>query len=169
MEDADLLPTRAEQSGPQCPLLSGALPAKYDKHDRSDLVSLGYPEESFMRTPNILVVDDEPSVLKLMATALAKHDWQIHQARDAEAALALAAGLHCGLNVLVTDLVMPGMAGEELIRRIRTTCPHIDVVAFSGALPEGSLGLTNVHVLRKPANMSELATVIREVLSVQLS
>jgi DNA-binding response OmpR family regulator len=121
-----------------------------------------------VRTPNILVVDDEPAVLRLMALALARQGWHIYQAKDAVAALATAKGLSCGLNLLITDIDMPGIAGDELIRHIRKMCPLVDVLAISGALPERSNGLSNIPYLQKPFDMMRLAEVSREILSGQL-
>ena len=121
-----------------------------------------------MRAPNILVVDDEPAVLRLMAMALARQGWQIYQAKDAVTAVTTAKGLKCGLNLLITDIDMPGIAGDELIRQIRKMCPLVDVLAISGALPESSHGLANIPYLQKPFDMMRLAEVSREILSSQL-
>lgn len=121
-----------------------------------------------MRTPTILLVDDEPTLLKMMTVALARHKWQVYQAKDAATALEMAATLSCGLNVLVTDLVMPDTQGDELIGRVRRMCPYVDVLLISGALPEGSSGLPNARFLKKPFDMTQLANVIRDMLSVQL-
>lgn len=131
-------------------------------------------EEGKMRTPIILVVDDEPQVLNLMALSLARHarkarqNWQIFQATDAATALTTARKLNCGLNVLVTDIQMPEITGEELIRQIRKICPQVDVLAISGALPDGSPGLANIQLLRKPFDMSLLAESVQDILAVQL-
>jgi DNA-binding response OmpR family regulator len=122
-----------------------------------------------MRTPIIMLVDDEPMMLKLMAVALAREGWQIYQAKDATTALETGKTLACGLNVLVTDIEMPGMPGDELIRHIRKLCPYVDVLAISGALPEGCSGLRNSRVLKKPFKMDLLAEEIQDILSVQVS
>jgi CheY-like chemotaxis protein len=125
-------------------------------------------------TQTILLVDDEPSLLKLMALSLARHarkigqEWQIRKADDAASAMAAVKDLSCGLNVLVTDIQMPEVTGEELIRQVRQACPLIDVLAISGALPEGSPGLANVQVLRKPFAMALLAESVQDLLAVQL-
>jgi hypothetical protein len=60
----------------------------------------------------------------LTALSLARQDWQIHQAKAATAALAIAKKL----------MPIPGITGDELIRQIREACPRIDVLAiFRGA------------------------------------
>lgn len=110
----------------------------------------------------------------LMATSLSRyarrfqHNWQIHPFTDAASVLSAARELRCGINLLVTDVQMPGIPGDELIRQIRRTCPHIDVLAVSGALPQGGAALGNIPILRKPFEMTALAEAVKDILATQL-
>jgi two-component system, cell cycle sensor histidine kinase and response regulator CckA len=64
--------------------------------------------------PVVLVVDDEPAVLHLMARALLEAGYTVHQASNGEDALALAEKLGKPLDLVVTDIRMEPMAGPEL-------------------------------------------------------
>ena len=121
-----------------------------------------------MPTPRILVVDDEIAVLKYMSMILRRHGYEVHTASDASTALQTAEQLLCGLNLLITDVVMPGLNGDELVRSIRQICPHVDVLVVSGAMQEGGKGLVNCPVLKKPFLPTALTTAVSEILSSQI-
>ena len=120
------------------------------------------------RQPTVLLVDDEAALLKLMALRLSRLGWKVHTAPDAVSAISIAERLSCHLNLLITDVNMPGMSGDALIRHIRMACPFVDVLAISGALPERHTGLANIQCLRKPFSMDRLAEAAHEILSAQL-
>lgn len=121
-----------------------------------------------MPTPRILVVDDEIAVLKYMVTILRRHGYEVHSASDAPTALQTAEQLSCGLNLLITDIAMPGVGGDELIRSLRRICPYVDVLVVSGALQEGNRGLVNCPILKKPFLPSSLAEAVKSILSSQI-
>jgi CheY-like chemotaxis protein len=125
-------------------------------------------QESNLRQPTVLVVDDEPALLNLMILKLRRMGWQVHSATSATAALEIADRLACQLNLLVTDIQMPGMPGDELIRCIRKACPFVDVLAITGALPEHAHGLPNVPFLQKPFPMAHLVEAASDILATQL-
>jgi DNA-binding response OmpR family regulator len=121
-----------------------------------------------MSKPNILVVDDEIAVLKYMVTILTRHGYEVHSASDASAALQLVEQLSCGLNLLITDVAMPGVSGDQLVRSLRRMCPYVDVLVVSGALQEGNKGLVNCPVLKKPFLPTALTAAVNEILSRQI-
>jgi two-component system, cell cycle sensor histidine kinase and response regulator CckA len=116
----------------------------------------------------ILVVDDEPAVLKMLARILRGAGFHVFEADAPERALEIADEVQCGLNLLVTDIQMPRMPGDELLRQIRMKCPFVDALAISGALPKGSPGLTGIPVLQKPFGVDELVATVKEMLSRQI-
>ena len=121
-----------------------------------------------MHQPRILVVDDEAALLKYIGTILRRKGYDVYTADEASAALRTAEQLSCGLNLLITDIVMPGMQGDELVRSVRKICPYVDVVVMTGALGESSEGLPNFRLLKKPFQASVLLEAVREILDNQI-
>ena len=70
-----------------------------------------------MRESQVLVVDDDPQILRAVRTSLQGHGYEILTARNGETALDLLPDAHVDLVVL--DLGLPGISGEEVIRRVR--------------------------------------------------
>jgi CheY-like chemotaxis protein len=99
---------------------------------------------------------------------LRRHGYEVHSASDASTALQTVGQLSCGLNLLITDVAMPGMNGDELVRSLRRICPNVDVLVVSGALQEGSKGLVNCPVLKKPFPPTALTEAVEEILSSQI-
>ena len=120
-------------------------------------------------TETVLIVEDEEEILKLAKLALAKHGYYVLSAQSPADALALCEKYGEIIDLLVTDVVMPGMNGKELKERIEVKYPRIKVlfmsgypadnVAHRGVLEEG------VEFLQKPFNQIILAKKIRELLN----
>jgi two-component system cell cycle sensor histidine kinase/response regulator CckA len=121
-----------------------------------------------MLKPRILVVDDEAAVLKYMLAILRRLGGELYSATDASTALQTAEKLTCGLNLLITDVAMPGMNGDELVRSISGICPYVDVLVVSGGLEEGNRGLVNCRFLKKPFLPNSLIEAVSEILSRQI-
>ena len=79
----------------------------------------------------VLIVDDEPGVRTFVDRAMRKIGFRTRVASDGEEALALAADLQ-PLDLLITDLRMPGMRGDELARQLRTRDPDLKVLYLTG-------------------------------------
>lgn len=81
----------------------------------------------------LLVVDDEGPVLKLVARILATDNYEITAAESGETAMrAMQQPGFLGVDLLVTDLMMPGMNGRELAAVVRRTNPHVRVLYVTG-------------------------------------
>lgn len=81
----------------------------------------------------LLVVDDEPAVLRLVARILATENYDVSTAENGDAALRLLQNPGLGLvDLLVTDLMMPGMNGRELAAIVRKSHPHVRVLYVTG-------------------------------------
>jgi CheY-like chemotaxis protein len=78
----------------------------------------------------ILVVDDEPTILKTAALVLASGGYEVHTARDGFEALTVLRGSLP--DILISDLSMPNMSGFELLSVVRRRFPHLPVIAISG-------------------------------------
>jgi two-component system cell cycle sensor histidine kinase/response regulator CckA len=80
-----------------------------------------------------LLVDDEPTVRRVTARALAKRGWLVLEAESAEAALALLdADPGIALTALVSDVVMPGQDGPALVDAVRARYPGLPAILVSG-------------------------------------
>jgi len=116
----------------------------------------------------ILLVEDEHAIRESMRLFLEQIGYTVLPAESPEAALRLAAEQTKPIDLLVTDVVMPGMNGRELSDRLRTEhaalrCLYLsgytaNVIAHRGVLEE------NVHFLSKPCSLNELARTIRGIL-----
>ena len=116
----------------------------------------------------ILLVEDEDAVRNLTRRLLETGGYTVLQASNAEQALEVAQGHSGRLDMLLTDVVMPGMSGPELARGLLAVRPQLRVLFVSGypdeALPsEGGLE-ADASFLQKPFTPETLARKIREVL-----
>lgn len=115
--------------------------------------------------PKVLLVEDDPAQLEIFATELSDHapELTVLTALSAEHALRIINSEE--VNVLVTDLRMPGMDGIELLAQVSRIDPDIASLALSGALTkEMTSDLTKIgvdHVLAKPLPPGMLAEEVR--------
>jgi CheY-like chemotaxis protein len=80
----------------------------------------------------VLLVEDDPMVRRLTTRVLSEAGYDVTVAEDAEAALALVRTPGTEVDVLLSDVVMPGMSGVELAQRVAELVPGIRVVFMSG-------------------------------------
>jgi len=116
----------------------------------------------------ILLVEDEDAVRLFGARALRNKGYQVHEARSGENALDVLRSEE-GIDVLVTDVVMPGMDGATLARLVRMERPHIQVILMSGYAEDVALGdfsgEDGIHFLPKPFSLKQLAGKVKEVMA----
>ena len=114
----------------------------------------------------ILVVDDEPLVQRVNAAELRRLGYQVTCAGSGEEALAHLAEHDADLVLL--DMVMPGMDGLDTFRQIKDIKPNQKVVVYSGfAEPEKVRQIEALGALRilvKPSSIEDLAQALREAL-----
>jgi len=123
--------------------------------------------ESLQGSETVLLVEDEASLRKLAVAFLEQSGYRVLVAENAASALE-AAALHGGIDVLVTDVILPGQSGKELASRLSQTCPNLKVLYVSGytddaLAPHGILG-PNVNFLQKPFARTDLLRKLRETL-----
>ena len=116
----------------------------------------------------LLVVEDEPSILKIVGTTLRRLGYTVIEAGSAREALALAARHEGPLHLLLTDVIMPEMNGFDLYKAIAASRPGIKVVFVSGyaadVFPAADEGKGGVAFLQKPFGIRQLSAKVREVL-----
>jgi PAS domain S-box-containing protein len=117
---------------------------------------------------SVLVVEDERAVLEVITRILRKRGITVHPASRPEQALALAADRTLRLDLLVTDVIMPGMDGGQLLQKLRETRPEIAAVFLSGytddLIAERVAGSV-VHFVQKPFTPAALLAKIDEAAS----
>lgn len=122
------------------------------------------PEAPEIR-PAILLVDDEPRLAELARLALSGR-FEVRSTTSPDEALAL--GADPSVRLLLTDFVMEGMTGVELIRRLRDSRPDLPCVLFSGNLTRASwtaaINSGCRHIFTKPLSLSSIIQVCTELL-----
>jgi len=126
------------------------------------------PETTEPDRETILLVEDEPAILKLGQRMLERLGYHVLAASGPGEALRLAEYYAGTIHLLLTDVVMPDMNGRDLAKRLLTFYPDLrllfmsgytaDVIAHHGVLDEGVL------FLQKPFSKAELSLKVREVL-----
>jgi two-component system cell cycle sensor histidine kinase/response regulator CckA len=112
----------------------------------------------------LLLVEDETAVRELLERILLRAGFDVTSAPDALAAMRLAAEPG-GFDVLVSDVVMPGMSGIELARELRAKDPKLRVLMISGYTEEavGKVGPDGIDLLGKPFSADDLIARVRSV------
>ena len=120
------------------------------------------------RGPTVLLVEDEESVRRLARRFLEAAGYRTLEAPNGADALALCETRGDEIQVLVTDLVMPGINGRELADRICATWPDVRVVFMSGhaaeALGRSLLVDPSIPFLQKPFTRDELVVGVQTAL-----
>jgi len=112
----------------------------------------------------ILVVDDEPNVRQAVCRMLESAGFQVHSCGGVDDAVETAAGID-KLDLLVTDMTMPGMSGRDLVAKLRKRRPTLPVLFTTGYLPsplepEGHDLPPGNEVLLKPFTSQTLSSAV---------
>ena len=134
------------------------------------------PERSDSRMVNghetILLVEDQRAVRELARTVLAGRGYSVIEAQDPEEAVRLADDHGSEIHLLLTDVVMPGMSGYDLAKRLKAQLPDLRVLYMSGyaydQFPEGGTVKEGSAFLQKPFTPNVLAQRVRETLDRQV-
>jgi len=116
----------------------------------------------------VLLVEDEESVRELVRETLKTRGYRVIEASDGIAAMRVSEEYQGNIEILITDVVMPGMSGRELAKRVAAARPNIRVLYLSGytedaIIHEGALE-PGTGFLQKPFTLQVLARKVREVL-----
>jgi CheY-like chemotaxis protein len=114
----------------------------------------------------ILIVDDEQFVRDLLGKVLRRRGHEVTAAGDAHEALrAIESG---DFDLLLTDVVMPGMDGFDLLRRVKSTCPSVRVVVLTAYARKQSISDFLLYgadeYLSKPFQVHELVATLDRVM-----
>jgi PAS domain S-box-containing protein len=126
------------------------------------------PEPSVLGNETILLVEDEAQVLHLGSRILTRHGYKVLPAGAPQQALELASTADGRIDLLITDVVMPGMNGRELQRQLQTQFPRLkclfmsgytaDIISQHGILEDG------IEFMQKPFTIQDLTGKVRSVL-----
>lgn len=116
------------------------------------------------RAPRVLVIDDEVHVRGLLCDLLSFWGYEAHAATSGREGLALFRG--GGFDLVLTDLVMPGVTGLEVAETVRESDPSVEVIMLTGSGADlqhhgRRLGFT---LLRKPLEVQGLETAVKQAL-----
>ncbi len=142
------------------------LPSVQDALEESDPNMTTEPEMGGCET--VLLVEDEESVRELVKVTLSSRGYKVLEAGDGESGLRLAAETKEPIDILITDVMMPGMGGRELATKLSAIRLGICVLYLSGytedvVVTPGALG-PGTAFLQKPFTLQHLAKKVREVL-----
>ncbi len=116
----------------------------------------------------ILVAEDETDVRQILVEVLRGLGYRVLEATDGVEALALLQGAAGGVHLVVTDMIMPRMGGNELAAAVRTISPATAFLFSSGYMPDGvAAGLADaddVGFIAKPYSIESLARKVRALL-----
>jgi CheY-like chemotaxis protein len=110
----------------------------------------------------ILVVDNEASVRRVVRRALEHDGHVVLEAADAESALRLIQGHSGRLDLVITDLAMPGIGGRELAEVLSVFRPELRVLAMTG-FPERLPPDRRLPLLGKPFTLDSLREAVRSM------
>jgi CheY-like chemotaxis protein len=121
-------------------------------------------EANLHGTETVLVVDDENLLLTMAETILTEYGYKVLTANSGQKALAILSRDDINADLVVTDLVMPGMGGRELIERIRQLAPTMRILCTSGYVMPADKQ-TGAAYLQKPFTSAELLAKVKHVLA----
>src|SRR5580704_371057 len=133
------------------------------------------PAKEVSGRETILLVEDEPELRELTRTVLAARGYNVIEAMSAEGAERLASDSSGDgkIHLLLTDVIMPGVSGRELAKRVTARQPSVRVLYMSGytynVIAENGTLERGVAFLQKPFTPSALVEKVREVLDMVVS
>lgn len=119
----------------------------------------------------ILVVDDEVNIRNILRDSLKKEEHEVFEASSGQEACDILDTQ--AIEVMITDLVMPGKTGLDLIMEIKEKIPELNIIAISGGggingrfdyLPIAQLIGAN-NIIRKPFSVAEIKKTVSDLLA----
>ena len=119
-------------------------------------------------TETILLVEDEEALMNLVKDMLTSRGYNVLTARDGEQALAIFSESHSGIGLVFSDIGLPRLGGEEMLKKMQEIDPKVRVIFSSGYLDPDLRTLLlekgATDFIQKPHNPELISTKIREVL-----
>ena len=126
------------------------------------------PAESSRGTETVLLVEDADALRKLVQSLLEQNGYRVFPAESGVEALKTIERIHERIDLLLTDVVMPGMNGRALVEQVLLVRPRTRVLYMSGythsVVAEHGVLETGTHLLQKPFTEETLLQKVRDVL-----
>ena len=126
------------------------------------------PDSPFNGSETVLLVEDEAGVRRLARRILEDAGYRVLDAASGQDALSIFAGNRGSIDLLVTDVLMPGLSGPDLFLRVAVDDPGLKVVYISGYATEAmarQFGLDRSRpYIQKPFTANQLVSTVRSVL-----
>jgi len=117
-------------------------------------------------TPSALIVEDEAILLMLVAETLRDAGYQVYEARDGNAAVDILQA-HSEIDIMISDIRMPGMNGYEVTNTALALRPGLKVVLMTGyteeAIPQ-NIANAGIRMLYKPFDIEQIPLLAKSVL-----
>ena len=144
------------------------LPRVSETGEFAVVASSAAPAKTEQRNESVLLVEDESNLRRLACQYLQTQGYTVLEAADGAAAVQLCVGHKGRIDLLLTDVIMPGMNGHELAKRIMLLRPNTKVLYMTGyaenaIVHNGTLD-PGVNLLQKPFTLQALREKVREVL-----
>lgn len=137
-------------------------------HDRARVVSQDEPIQMVRGSETVLLVEDEEAVRTLVARVLSASGYRVLQAASGSEGWQRFQEHETEVDLLLTDVVMPGLGGRELADRVRSRRPTMKVLYMSGYMDDPALRQVLMHahaaLLAKPFSPRTVTQRVREML-----
>jgi two-component system, cell cycle sensor histidine kinase and response regulator CckA len=145
------------------------LPRHIPKEQEETLIQEDKHLSDLTGTAHILLVEDEDAVRMFAARALKDKGYEVMEASNGQEAIQIAKQNNIEIDLIITDVVMPGMDGPQMINEIRQFMPSVKVVFISGYAEDSFRkklnNEENIHFLPKPFNLKDLALKVKDILN----
>jgi PAS domain S-box-containing protein len=123
-------------------------------------------------TETVLLTEDEQDVREIAREFLESGGYKVIEAKDGKEAIKLASEQRGNIDLLVTDMVMPGMTGQELAVHLQKEHPGLAVVFMSGYSEHAATEMANadptVRLMTKPFSRAAILRTVREILQTRV-
>lgn len=117
----------------------------------------------------ILVVEDDNNIRDLLLRFLSKQGYNVVGTSDARQALDIAINNKTQIDLILTDVILPGLDGPALVKKLKETAPDLKVVYMSGYTDDKLFGSgileKDDYLIRKPIDLMQLNSALRSVLN----
>ena len=132
------------------------------------VIHIGSSAQSLRGSENLLLVEDHPQLRALFQEFLGGLGYRVLAAGSGTEAIGVVKNFRSEIQVVVTNVAMPGMNGWHLARELKQTCPEIKVIYTTGyqdlAVEDSVEPFPDEVFLQKPLALGDLATTIRQML-----